>query len=79
MYPGSYFLISISQATSMYNICSKDIKGKDCGHSTNRRAGWMKKHPFEEKVHQREQENTNCLKSLEVAVTMLVPSTFPHF
>lgn len=55
----------------MHSICSEDIKGKERGHSTNRHIGWIRKHPFEEKVCQRVLENTNCLKNLEVAVNIL--------
>lgn len=72
----SYFVISISQATSMYSICSKDIKGKECGHSTDRHAGWIGKHLFEEKVCQRVWENSNCFKSLEVSVDVPTERSF---
>ena len=41
--PERYFLSSTSQATSMFSICSKDIKGNKYGASTNRRAEWIRK------------------------------------
>lgn len=59
----------------MYSICSKDIKGK-YGHSTNRHAEWIRKHPFEEKVCESVWENTNLLQSLEVADNMLAEKPF---